>query len=84
MDWYVKATHEAASQLRTEVRDYLSRHAVEGADIGGAELALAELLTNAVEHSENDVWVSIDWGAPQPMITVHDLGPGFELQEEAS
>ena len=81
MDWYLPSDHEVVSQLRSEVRDYLERHSVPGSDIGGAELAFSELLTNAVEHSGDDIWVSIDWGALQPVVTIQDLGPGFELDD---
>ncbi len=79
MDWYLPTDAAVASQLRAEVRAYLERHAVSGSDIAGAELAFSELLTNAVEHSEHDIWVSIDWAARRPVVTIHDLGPGFEL-----
>ena len=79
MDWYLPADHAAASQLRREVQSYLERHAAPGADIGGAVLAFAELLTNAVDHSDNDVWVSLDWTQLRPTVTIHDLGPNFTI-----
>lgn len=82
MDWYLPNDHAAGSSLRGAVREYLERHAAAGSDIGGAELVFAELVTNAIEHTRNDVWVSIDWGSVNPVVTIHDLGPGFELDTE--
>lgn len=79
MDWFVPGDKAATTELRHQVRDYLRRHAVEGSDIEGAELAFAELLTNAVQHTAHSVWVSLDWLAVNPVVTIHDLGPGFEL-----
>lgn len=82
MDWYLPADHAAASQLRQEVQLYLERHASPGADTDGAVLAFSELVTNAVEHSDNDVWVSLDWTEHQPIVTIHDLGPDFSIDVE--
>lgn len=81
MDWYLPPDHAASSQLRSEVRQYLERHAAPGSDLDGAELAVSELLTNAIEHSGHDVWVSLDWGRVKPVVTIHDLGPGFALEQ---
>ncbi len=83
MDWYLPPDHAASSQLRSEVRQYLERHAAPGSDVDAAELAVSELLTNAIEHSGHDVWVSLDWGQPKPVVTIHDLGPGFEIDAAA-
>ncbi|NND75886.1 MAG: hypothetical protein HKN44_12850 [Ilumatobacter sp.] len=80
MDWFVPADTAAASELRREVRAYLDRHSSPGSDVEGAELAFSELLTNAVEHSGgNAVWVSLDWMAANPVVTIYDLGESFEL-----
>lgn len=81
MDWYLPNDHAAASVLRQEISSFLARHAAPGADIAGAELAVSELLTNAVKHTDGDVWVSIDWGAKHPVLTVQDLGDGLDLDE---
>jgi anti-sigma regulatory factor (Ser/Thr protein kinase)/predicted ArsR family transcriptional regulator len=80
MDWYFDASDGGAmAALRHEFRDYLARHADEGSDVGGAELAFSELITNAVRHAPGPAWVHLDWSARQPVVEVHDLGPGFEL-----
>ncbi len=82
MDWYLAADAGAASELRREVRSYLRRHSTADSDVDGAELAFSELLTNAVEHSgQNAIWVSLDWMSVHPVVTIHDLGPSFELTE---
>ena len=80
MEWFVDGNFEAASELRREVRSYLQRHASPSSDIDGSVMAFSELLTNSIEHSGNDVWVTLDWGGMNPVVTVHDLGPGFELK----
>lgn len=79
MDWFVPNELAAGTELRREVREYLRRHAVEGSDIDGAVLAFSELLTNAVEHTTHSVWVTLDWPSKRPVVTIHDLGSGFEL-----
>lgn len=79
MDWYLDADDvEALRSLRHEVSQYLARHAEEGADVWSAELAFDELVSNAVEHAQGSIWVSLEWQTPYPRLTVHDLGPGFE------
>ncbi len=80
MDWYLPPDHGAASQLREEVRLYLERHSAPETDVDGAVLAFSELLTNAIEHSGNDVWVSLDWSAERPVVTIHDIGPDFDIE----
>lgn len=69
--------------LRIEIRDFLSRHAHDSADLWAAELAVAELLANAFEHGGGGAWVSLDWASRQPVLTVHDLGPLFRLDAVA-
>ena len=82
MEWFVPADHRAASELRREVRSYLKRHASPTSDIEGAIMAFSELLTNSIEHAKTDVWVSLDWGGRNPIVTFNDLGPGFTLTTE--
>jgi anti-sigma regulatory factor (Ser/Thr protein kinase) len=81
MDWLLApATPEAASLLRVEIAAFLRRHAQ---DLGGfvhAELVVSELLSNAVEHAGGPIWVSVDWSTRQPLLSVHDLGPLFDLE----
>jgi anti-sigma regulatory factor (Ser/Thr protein kinase)/predicted ArsR family transcriptional regulator len=79
VDWYFDARDsDGLAALRHEFRDYLSRHAEEGSDVAGAEVAFSELITNAVRHAPGPAWVHLDWSARQPVVEVHDLGPGFE------
>lgn len=80
MDWYFDAREGSAlGALRHELRAYLSRHAEPGSDVGGAEVAFGELVANAVKHAPGPAWVHLDWTDRQPVVEVHDLGPGFEL-----
>jgi anti-sigma regulatory factor (Ser/Thr protein kinase) len=80
MDWLVEpATAEGASALRAELAAFLGRHAADADQVADAEVAIAELLANAVEHAGGSVWVSLDWTGSQPVLTVHDLGPSFTL-----
>lgn len=82
MDWYLDGRDAAAvGALRREIAAYLSRHAAPGSDIAGSELALSEMITNAVRHAPGPAWVSIDWSGEQPRLEVNDLGPGFELTD---
>lgn len=81
MDWYLDASDSnAVTLLRRELRDYLGRHADEDSDVDGAEVACSELVTNAVRHAPGPAWVHLDWSDRQPLVEVHDLGPGFELR----
>lgn len=80
MDWLLApATGLAARGLRAEVTDFLHRHAQEPEQVSDAELVVAELVGNAIEHAGGPVWVSLDWSASRPVLTVHDLGPSFPL-----
>ncbi|MGC9669348.1 ATP-binding protein [Planosporangium sp. 12N6] len=80
MDWLVEPpTATAASELRIEVGAFLRRHAADPADVDDAEVVVSELIGNAVEHAGGPIWVSLDWTAAQPVLTVHDLGVSFTL-----
>jgi anti-sigma regulatory factor (Ser/Thr protein kinase)/predicted ArsR family transcriptional regulator len=70
----------AATDLRVELAGFFRRHAVASSDLDGAELALSELLSNAVKHAPGPAWVHVDWSGRRPRVEVHDLGPGFELR----
>ncbi|MFV2018342.1 ATP-binding protein [Micromonospora sp. LOL_023] len=84
MDWLLApATGTAAAALRTELTAFLRRHAQDLEDVGDAALVVSELVGNAVQHAGGPVWVSLDWTHPQPMLTVHDLGPSFDLEHLA-
>jgi DNA-binding CsgD family transcriptional regulator/anti-sigma regulatory factor (Ser/Thr protein kinase) len=70
---------EAVGTLRRELMAYVRRHAQADSDFAGAELVVAELVSNAFEHAPGPAWVRVSWGEEQPRLEVHDLGPGFEL-----
>ncbi|HWH10698.1 MAG TPA: methanogen output domain 1-containing protein [Solirubrobacteraceae bacterium] len=81
MDFYLDATDSAvAGELRRELSRYFRRHAVAGSDFDGAELAVSELITNAVRHAPGPAWVHVDWAERCPRLEIHDLGPGFALR----
>jgi anti-sigma regulatory factor (Ser/Thr protein kinase) len=80
MDWFFDAHDTSAlGALREEFGGYLRRHADPDADVAAAELAFTELVSNAMRHAPGPAWVHLDWSARQPVVEVHDLGPGFEL-----
>lgn len=79
MDWYFEGHVEAASELRRQIGEYLRRHAADASASDDAELVVAELLSNAVRHALGPVWVSLTWSGPRPVLTVTDMGAGFEL-----
>jgi predicted ArsR family transcriptional regulator/anti-sigma regulatory factor (Ser/Thr protein kinase) len=80
VDWFLgPSTPENASALRVEIGAYLRRHASDPAAVPGAEIAVAELINNAVEHVGGRVWVCLEWTGVKPVLVVHDLGPMFEL-----
>ncbi len=82
MDWYLDQNDEQSAQrLRSELKDFLERHSTPDSDIEGALLGSWELIANGVRHAEGPVWVSLDWTGDQPVIDVHDVGPGFDLEE---
>lgn len=80
MDWYLDPEEgEGIGVLRKSLVGYLARHAREGSDLDGAELAVAELLGNAVRHARGPMWVTLSWPGERPLFEVRDLGPGFQL-----
>src|SRR4051794_10771125 len=70
---------EGLTALRHEIAAYLRRHATTGSDLAGAEIVVAELLANAVEHAPGPAWARVIWTGDRPRLEVHDLGGGFEL-----
>ena len=81
MDWYLEAGSDATqtTTLRHEITAFLERHAEPGSDLDAAGVVVAELLANAVRHTEGPVWATVDWSAAEPVLIVRDLGPGFRL-----
>src|ERR1700754_1192662 len=83
VDWYLAGTEpDAVADLRREVGDHLRRHAVPGSDVDGAELAVSELRPNTPPHAPGPAWVQLDWSRTRPILSVHDLGAGFELDAD--
>ncbi|MEA2270559.1 MAG: hypothetical protein QOD55_458 [Solirubrobacteraceae bacterium] len=81
MDLFFDATDPTAvADLRSELSRYFRRHAAADSDLGGADVAMSELLANAVRHAPGPAWVHVDWSERRPRVEVHDLGPGFALQ----
>ena len=70
----------SVSALRREVVAYLRRHGESESDFAGAEIVVAELLSNAFDHAPGPAWVRVAWDDERPLLEVHDLGPGFELR----
>lgn len=61
MDFFFDARDAgAATDLRVELTEFFARHATTGSDVGGAEPAASELLTNAVRHAPGPAWVHVD------------------------
>jgi anti-sigma regulatory factor (Ser/Thr protein kinase) len=83
MNWHLHIPdRRAASQIRAEVGAFLRRHGTAESDFAGAELVASELISNAVRHAPGPAWVHVDWTDREPVLEVHDLGPGFELRTE--
>lgn len=82
MDWYLdRSSEEGARRLRAELKSFLERHSTPDSDIDAALLGSWELVANGIRHAPGPVWVSLDWSEDQPVIDVHDVGPGFDLEE---
>jgi DNA-binding CsgD family transcriptional regulator/anti-sigma regulatory factor (Ser/Thr protein kinase) len=80
MEWAIDGRRAASvAALRREVAAYLQRHAEPDSDLAGAEVVIAELLSNAFEHAPGPAWVRAIWLGERPRLEVHDLGPGFVL-----
>src|SRR4051794_17361260 len=81
MDWYLAGDRpEDLPLVRRELLSYLARHGAPSSDFVGTELVIAEALGNALQHSGGPVWVSLMWSASQPVLSVYDLGPGFDAE----
>lgn len=82
MDWYLdRSNEEGAQRLRAELKSFLDRHSTPDSDIEAALLGSWELIANGIRHAPGPIWVSLDWSKDQPVIDVHDVGPGFDLEE---
>jgi anti-sigma regulatory factor (Ser/Thr protein kinase) len=83
MNWFLESPGgDDVSAIRAEIGAFLRRHGSPDSDFMGAELAASELIANAVEHAPGPLWVHVDWTGCEPVLEVHDHGPGFELRTE--
>jgi hypothetical protein len=79
MDWYLEPGEpQAVPALRRDLMAYLSRHSEPGSDLDAAELLIAEVVGNAARHTAGPVWVSLTWRDRNPVLSVYDLGQGFD------
>ena len=79
MDWFFDGEDpEAVSQPRREIARDLCRHAVDDTETDEAELVVSELLGNTARHAAGPVWATLGWPGESPVLTVRDLGPGFD------
>jgi predicted ArsR family transcriptional regulator/anti-sigma regulatory factor (Ser/Thr protein kinase) len=81
VDWYLdRSVPTTLTALRREIKAQLTRHSDSSDDeLADAELIAAELLANAVDHSEGPIWASLDWSGQRPTLTVRDMGAVFTL-----
>lgn len=80
MDWAIDTNNPLAGRaLRTEVVAYVRRHAGSIERLGDVELVVSELITNGARYATGPLWLNVDWSGPEPVVTVADLGPGFDL-----
>lgn len=81
VDWYLERPDELIG-VRHELVAYLTRHAAAGSTEGvaDAELISSETIGNAMRHAGGPVWVTLSWGAEHPVLSVYDLGEGFDPQ----
>jgi anti-sigma regulatory factor (Ser/Thr protein kinase) len=82
VEWALEPADTAAvPRLRQQIMRLLSRHASPDADLAASEVVVAELLSNALEHTTGRAWVSLRWDGDHPLLSVADLGPGFPPDE---
>lgn len=78
MEWALEpADTQAVHRLRHQIMQTLTRIAGPDADLAASEIVVAELLTNALAHTDGRAWVSLRWDGDHPLLSVADLGPGF-------
>lgn len=83
MEWFVDPLDQrAASSLRRQIGAYLRRHAENPVQVDEAELAVDELIVNAVSHSYGPVWISLDWSQLEPVLSIYDLGEDFDAKTD--
>lgn len=67
----------AAHVLRREIARELRTFANAESDLAAAEVALGELLANAVSHAPGSVRIELDWTARAAQLSIGDLGSGI-------
>lgn len=80
----VLVAHDAndAKQARQLLELYLRRLGTAESDYYSASLAFGELIANVIRHAPGSINVRLDWSSEQPVLSVADHGPGFELRPE--
>ncbi|MEM1334409.1 MAG: ATP-binding protein [Actinomycetota bacterium] len=69
--------YAAARLVRGQLLTELSNTDGVCVHLGDAAIALAEIITNALEHGGTDVVVECDTTSGHPIVLVHDDGPGL-------
>jgi anti-sigma regulatory factor (Ser/Thr protein kinase) len=77
MDWYLDRGDTAGvPRLRRQIMAYLARTAAPGTDLGGTEVVVGELLSNAVVHAPGPARVNLEWDGEHPRLRIIDAGDG--------
>ncbi len=80
MCWSLNANDaKAARAARKEATDALREHAASEDVVGGAELIIGELLSNAARHANGHVCLELSLAEGHAQISVHDTSPAFAL-----
>ncbi|GAC1549777.1 MAG: hypothetical protein NVS3B16_23730 [Vulcanimicrobiaceae bacterium] len=80
MCWSLDANDaEAARTARKAATAILRTHATTEDVVGGAELVIGELLSNAARHADGRVCLELGLADGHAQISVHDTSPAFTL-----
>ena len=71
---------EGLRATRSAALAVLRDHGDAASDFDACAVVLSELLSNAALHAPpGSIGVCLEWSRSSPIFTVHDSGPGFEL-----
>lgn len=73
-----------AEKARRAREDFVRALQIKGGhdrDYSDAELVFGELVGNVVRHAPGAINVRLDWTGEEAVLTVHDNGRGFEMQD---
>ena len=68
-----------AQRTRDDCTDYLARHAMLHSDLADAELIIAELIANIIQHANGAGSFTMTWHGKHPKLDVVDSGPGHPV-----